>query len=166
MYMLDNSPLAMGQAFSHEGVNYPANWLYAATEEERTAIGITEVPDPVRPDDRFYIVTVNPDGTYSSEPTPMSDLQPYWHDQVNVTVNSHLASSDWMVTRFVETGVKVPDDWEAYRADTRKYGDQLKADIDAAADVDELQLVIDGQLWPLNPDEAASQVASTGGTKN
>jgi hypothetical protein len=43
---------ATGQAipldsqFSHDGVNYPANWLRLASMEERAAIGLVEVADP------------------------------------------------------------------------------------------------------------------------
>lgn len=54
MFLLNGSPLPVGRAFTHEGVQYPANWLQLATSEEKSAIGITEQADPVRADDRFY----------------------------------------------------------------------------------------------------------------
>ena len=54
MFLLNGSPLLVGRAFTHEGVQYPANWLQLATSEEKTALGITWEADPVRADDRFY----------------------------------------------------------------------------------------------------------------
>ena len=54
MFMLNNNPLPVGRAFVHDGIQYPANWLRLASAAEKAAIGITEVADPVRADDRFY----------------------------------------------------------------------------------------------------------------
>ena len=54
MFMLNNNPLPVGRAFVHDGIQYPANWLRLAGAAEKAAIGITEVADPVRADDRFY----------------------------------------------------------------------------------------------------------------
>jgi hypothetical protein len=47
MFVLDGKPLSPDVAFTHDGIQYPANWLRLATPEERAAIGITEVPDPL-----------------------------------------------------------------------------------------------------------------------
>jgi hypothetical protein len=54
MFLLNGNPLAVDTAFTHNEISYPANWLRLATEAEKSAIGITEVPDAVRADDRFY----------------------------------------------------------------------------------------------------------------
>jgi hypothetical protein len=55
MFLLNNEPLAIDRAFSDSsGTQYPANWLRLSTAEEKAAIGITEVPDAIRADDRFY----------------------------------------------------------------------------------------------------------------
>ena len=55
MFLLNGEPLALDRAFSDSsGTQYPANWLRLSTAEEKSAIGITEVADPVRADDRFY----------------------------------------------------------------------------------------------------------------
>ena len=58
-FKLDGNPLAYDVAFSHNDINYPANWLRLASLEEKEAIGITEVADPVIYDSRFY----NSDGS-------------------------------------------------------------------------------------------------------
>jgi hypothetical protein len=54
MFLINGQPLAVDTAFTHNEISYPANWLRLASAEEKAAIGITEVPDPVRADDRFY----------------------------------------------------------------------------------------------------------------
>jgi hypothetical protein len=54
MFLLNGNPLAVDTAFTHDGIQYPANWLRLASAEEKSAIGITEVADAVRADDRFY----------------------------------------------------------------------------------------------------------------
>jgi hypothetical protein len=54
MFLLNGNPLAVDTAFTHSEISYPANWLRLSSAEEKLAIGITEVPDPVRADDRFY----------------------------------------------------------------------------------------------------------------
>lgn len=51
-----------------DAITYPAATLLDPSV--RAAIGITEEPDPVRPDDRLFYVTENADGTYSAEPKP------------------------------------------------------------------------------------------------
>jgi len=54
MFMLNGSPLRVGVAFTVNDIQYPSNWLRLASEEEKLAIGVTWVADPVRADDRFY----------------------------------------------------------------------------------------------------------------
>ena len=53
-FKLNGNPLAVDVAFSHNDINYPANWLRLSTAEEKTAIGITEVADAPIYDSRFY----------------------------------------------------------------------------------------------------------------
>ena len=53
-FKLNGNPLAVDVAFSHNDIQYPANWLRLSTAEEKTAIGITEVADAPTYDSRFY----------------------------------------------------------------------------------------------------------------
>lgn len=53
-FKLNGKPLAVDVAFTHNDIQYPANWLRLSTAEEKTAIGITEVEDPKVYDSRFY----------------------------------------------------------------------------------------------------------------
>ena len=55
MFLLNGKHLPEGVGFKDaNGTQYASNWLNLSTEEEKLAIGITWVADPVRADDRFY----------------------------------------------------------------------------------------------------------------
>ena len=54
MYYLGSKALRQNSSFEIGGTVYPSNWLQQSTEDEKTAVGITWVDDPVRADDRFY----------------------------------------------------------------------------------------------------------------
>ena len=54
MFKLNNQPLQLDTPFTSNGIQYPANWIRLASEEEKAALGITWEADPVRADDRFY----------------------------------------------------------------------------------------------------------------
>ena len=75
MFLLDGKRLTPGTAFTHGDIQYPANWLNLASLEEKEAIGITEVAEDTRPDDRFYWVTDNNDGTFTSTPKLLDDRE-------------------------------------------------------------------------------------------
>ena len=44
-FLLNGKPLAVDVAFSHNDINYPANWLRLSSAQEKRALGITEVAD-------------------------------------------------------------------------------------------------------------------------
>jgi hypothetical protein len=101
MFLLNGNPLALDRAFTTEdGTQYPANWLRLATVEEREAIGITEVPDPIPVDQRFYWDT--------GIPKDHAQLVEQWTAQVKATAGSLLAQTDWYITRASETGLAAP----------------------------------------------------------
>ena len=54
MYYLGSKAIRQNSSFEIGGTVYPSNWLQQSTEDEKTAVGITWVDDPVRADDRFY----------------------------------------------------------------------------------------------------------------
>ena len=61
-FKLNGNPLAVDVAFSHNDIQYPANWLRLSTADEKIALGITEVADAPTYDSRFY----NGDGSAKS----------------------------------------------------------------------------------------------------
>jgi hypothetical protein len=102
MFILNEKPLAPDSAFKAEdGTQYPSNWLRLSTPEEREAIGIVEVPDPVQAyDQRFY--------WDAGIPKDHAQLVEQWVGQVKQTAGSLLSQSDWYITRFAETGREAP----------------------------------------------------------
>ena len=101
MFILNNQPLSPDRAFTTEdGTQYPSNWLRLATVEEREAIGITETPDPIPVDQRFYWDT--------GIPKDHTELVEQWTAQVKATAGSLLAQTDWYITRASETGLAAP----------------------------------------------------------
>lgn len=58
-----------------DGINYPAGSGPLFDPADRAALGITEVPDPVRPDERFFFITENADGTLNSTPKDLAPIK-------------------------------------------------------------------------------------------
>ena len=46
-FLLDGKPLAVDVAFSHNDINYPANWLRLSSPQEKKDLGITEVEEEI-----------------------------------------------------------------------------------------------------------------------
>ena len=178
MFMLNNNPLPVGRAFTANGIQYPSNWLRLASAAEKAAIGITEVADPVRADDRFYWSgdvnlpkELNDREEVDAEGNPMwvqvlgevdgvpamvdSDerlvtkgLKSQWIAQVKDTAGKMLAATDWMVIRQVERSVAVPAATATYRAAVLTEAARLEAAIAGAADIDAFIAVVQDQRWP------------------
>ncbi len=82
MFILNGQPLREDVPFTHNGIQYPANWLRLSTFEEKIAIGITEVVQEPRPDDTIYWVTDNNDGTYTATPKDLDTLKDIWRQKL------------------------------------------------------------------------------------
>jgi len=173
--MLNNNPLPVGRAFTANGIQYPANWLRLASAAEKAAIGITEVADPVRADDRFYWngdvnnpkeladrEEVDSEGNpmwvqvYDAATESMVDsderlvtkgLKSQWIAQVKDTAGKMLAATDWMVIRKAERDVAIPADVVAKRAAIIAEADRLEAAITAANDINAFIAVVSDQRW-------------------
>ena len=53
-YKLNGKTLQADRGFTHNGIQYPRNWLKLSSQGDRDAIGITWEADPVRADDKYY----------------------------------------------------------------------------------------------------------------
>ena len=98
MFLLNGVTLPIDSCFIDPatGIQYPANWLRLASPEDRAAIGITEAPDPVWYDQRFY---------WSLElPKDHQQLVEQWVAQTRTTANTLLAPTDWQVIRESDNG--------------------------------------------------------------
>lgn len=147
MFLLNGNPLAVDTPFTANDIQYPANWLRLSSEAEKIAIGITEVADPVRADDRFYwngdinnpkaledVTETGEDGkTYTTK-----GLKSNFIAQVKTIAGSILAQTDWMVIRKAERNVDIPSNVATYRASIVAKADELETAISAVTTVEQL----------------------------
>lgn len=176
MFLLNETPLSPDTAFTAGGISYPANWLRLASPDERAAIGITEVADPVRADDRFYWngditnpklledreesdkdgnpLYVKTLGTVDGKPAMVDTaerlvtkgLKSQFIAQVKTTAGTLLAQTDWMVIRKVERDVAIPAAVATYRAAVVAASATNEAAISAVTTV--AQLAALAMEWP------------------
>jgi hypothetical protein len=150
-FYLDGRQLQIDTPFEHDGTAFPANWLRLATPEERAAIGITELPDYPRPDDRFFFVSQNPDGTWTAIPKDLAGLKTTWASQFRQTAWTLLQPSDWLIIRKQEINTDVPADWLSYREAVRTTCALAISDMEATADIDAFIASVTSVVWPVDP---------------
>ena len=148
-FKLDGNPLAVDVAFSHNDINYPANWLRLSTAQEKKDLGITEVADDPVYDGRFY----NGDGSAKAlddvnatdeEGNLLKDengdqviilgLKSVLKAQEKITAGTLLARYDWYVVRKTEKGTAIPTAITTYRDAVRTACDTREKEIDACSD--------------------------------
>jgi len=137
MLKLNNKPLSYDRAFTHNDIQYPANWLRLASLEEKKAIGITEVVDDPTYDQRFYWGVDNP--------KDLDQLKTQWSNTQGEIAASLLAPSDWIIIKAKETGSHIPTSWKTYRAAIRTACNTRQTEISNAADVPALIELLFGQ---------------------
>ncbi len=102
MYRLNGKKIDITQDLTiGEGVDaitIPAKSL--ENQSKREELGITEHPDPIRPDERLFFIFENEDGTYRTEDKP--------HDQITAPVWEKVKGKRDSVKA---GGVKVGDKW-------------------------------------------------------
>jgi hypothetical protein len=145
-FKLGTKTIQLDTPFTHNDIQYPANWIRLTSEEDKAAIGMTWEADVVRADDRFYWngninnpkaledVTKTLDGKeYTTK-----GLKSTFIAQIKTTAGSILAQTDWMVIRKAERNVDIPADTIAYRASVVAKVDELEAAISAVTTVEQL----------------------------
>lgn len=77
MYLLNgqkiNIDMSLEIGTGNAAIQYPQG--YFRDPDARAAAEIVEVPDPVRPDERYYFITENDDGSLSATPKPLDDVR-------------------------------------------------------------------------------------------
>lgn len=140
MFLLNGIPLAVDTAFTHNEIQYPANWLRLSTAKEKLEIGIIEVPDEdTYFDERFYWNKGNP--------KDLADLKVWWINQVKSTCGILLSSTDWYIIRKVERNIEVPEQITATRLAIINESNRLEIDITATTNVEELKTAVSNQNW-------------------
>jgi len=132
-FKLDGNPLAVDVAFSHNDIQYPANWLRLSTAEEKAAIGITEVADAPTYDSRFY----EGDGTAKPLDDKTETIDGIEYTTLGVKsvlkaqekdiANSLLAKYDWYVVRKAEKSTAIPSSISTYRDAVRTACDTVSS---------------------------------------
>ena len=148
-FKLDGNPLAVDVAFSHNDINYPANWLRLSTADEKTALGITEVADDPVYDNRFYwsdgtAKTVDDVNATDENGDLLKDengdqviilgVKSVLKAQEKVTAGTLLAKYDWYVVRKAEKSTAIPTAITTYRDGVRTACNTRETEIDACAD--------------------------------
>ena len=148
-FKLDGNPLAVDVAFSHNDINYPANWLRLSTADEKKAIGITEVADDPVYDSRFYwgdgtAKKLTDTNEVDEKGDPLLDedgnqvvtlgVKSVLKAQEKATAGSLLARYDWYVTRKAETSKAIPTAIKTYRTFVRTACLTRETEIDNCAD--------------------------------
>lgn len=142
MFLLNGNPLSENTPFiDANGNQYPSNWLNLSTLEEKQTIGIIEVPDVVRADDRFYW-----DGDINN-PKDLDGLKTQFISQVKDTAGKLLSTTDWMVIRKVERNIEIPSEVSLKRTQIVTEANRLETDINATTNVEELIAVLNTQNW-------------------
>ena len=151
MLKLNDKPLSYDRAFSHSGIQYPANWLRLTSLEEKQAIGITEVADEPGYDQRFYWNQSTPKQlddkteTVDGEEVKTTGLKTQWSATQGEIANQLLHPSDWIVIKAKETGTNIPSAWKTYRAAVRTACNTRQTEISNAADVPALKELLFGE---------------------
>ena len=142
MYVLDGKKLRQGRPFTHNGIQYPGNWLALTSTEEKSAIGITWEADPAPVDRRFYIS----DGVARE----VADVKPAMLEDQNTTARNLLNSTDWYVVRKAENSTAIPVGITSFRTAVRDTCEARKVAISGAADIPALVGVstFGGMNWP------------------
>jgi len=167
-FKLGTKTIQLDTPFTHNDIQYPANWIRLASEEDKSAIGMTWESDPVRADDRYYwdgdinnpkalddkeesdekgnpiyvkvlgVVDDKPAMVDSDKRLVTKGLKSNLISQVKAAAGSILAQTDWMVIRKAERNVDIPTSVAAYRASVVEKAAELEADISAVTTVEQL----------------------------
>ena len=151
MYVLDGKKLRKGRPFTHNGIQYPSNWLDLTTAEEKAAVGITWEVDPAPVDGRFYISTGVARPLEDSETD--TGLKTKWKKDQDTVAHSLLAPTDWYVVRKAENDTAIPVGITSFRTAVRDTCEARKVALDGASDIDEFIGVttFHGMRWPAQP---------------
>jgi len=167
-FKLGTKTIQLDTPFTHNDIQYPANWIRLATEEDKSAIGLVWEADAVRASDVFYwdgninnpkaledkeesdqdgnplyvkvlgVVDGKPAMVDSTERLVTKGLKSNFISQVKTTAGSILAQTDWMVIRKAERNIALPTAIANYRASIVSKADNLETAISAVTTVEEL----------------------------
>lgn len=129
---------------SKEGTRY----LNLRDPSIRVKLGITEIPDPVRENEKFYYVQETDESPYIiNTPKDIKTVKDHLLAQVKATAGSLLTQTDWKIVRAAE-GVKEVDQVTLdYRKGIREASNSIEVEILNAVTLKDLEAV-DLYQWP------------------
>jgi hypothetical protein len=167
-FKLGTKTIQLDTPFTHNDIQYPANWIRLASEEDKANIGMTWEADPVRASDVFYwdgdinnpkaledkeesdengnplyvkvlgVVDGEPAMVDSDKRLVTKGLKSNFIAQIKTTAGSILAQTDWMVIRKAERNVDIPSSVATYRASVIAKSEELETAISAVTTVEQL----------------------------
>ena len=144
MYVLDGKKLRQGRPFTHNGIQYPGNWLALTSADEKSAIGITWEADPAPFDHRFYV-------SAGVARTDVSAIKTSMTKEQDSAAFNLLNPTDWYVVRKAENSTAIPVGITSFRTAVRDTCEARKVAINGAADIPALVGVAtySGMSWPM-----------------
>lgn len=159
MFIYDGKKLPVGVEFVIGTSKYGSDWLLKAMPEELAEVGITVVEDPIRPDDRFYWVTENPDGTFTAIAKDLDMLKTMITEQISDTAWKMLMPTDYMDSRKANDADYVaPADWLTWRAAVRSQADDAISTVKGCRKIETLITASQVQ-WEQDPKQKAKLAA-------
>ena len=172
MFILNGKPLALDRAFTApDGTQYPANWLRLASPEQRAAIGITEAPDEIPYDQRYFWgydadgelipkqlddETVTPE---DGEPYTQTGLKTQHIRQTKETANTLLQPTDWYVVRNFERNIDVPVGIVSFRAGVIAVSEERESLIGLTTSVVELKGLYESSVTGIGTEQVINPPA-------
>jgi hypothetical protein len=172
MFVLNGKPLTLDKAFTApDGTQYPANWLRLASPEQRAAIGITEAPDEIPYDQRYFWgydqdgnlipkqledETVTPE---DGEPYTQTGLKTQHIRQTKETANTLLQPTDWYVVRNFERNIEVPVGIASFRASVIQVSEERETLIGLTTSVVELKGLYESSVTGIGTEQVINPPA-------
>lgn len=135
-----------GNGFTCETIQYPSNWLQLASPDDLAAIGLVCIPEPIRPDERFYSIVENNDGTLTITPRLLAGKKAEMIEAMRLSARTILAVTDWKIVRRAENGTPVDVETLVYRDAVRSAFGKSEAEINACLDIPALSAL--SFNWP------------------
>lgn len=132
-----------------DAVTYPGNWLRQNSPDERAELGITEIQPQQRPNDRYFFVTDNGDGTYQAIARPVDQVKASLLAEVKDVARARLSATSWYIERLMDptsSAKPIPQEVLDERAAIRERADFLEALIDGCGTVHLLSAL--SITWP------------------
>ena len=143
------------RGFTHNGTQFPRNWLQLSTAEEKAAIGIEWVNDDRPKKNELYYNIRGKRGDWTVTERDLDGLKAKAVADCKRNAGNRLAPTDWLVVRKMDSGAVIPEDVVEFRTATRAYSNELEATINAA-DFEGIQKI--AQEWPKSAEELQWEV--------